>query len=143
MPKAKKVRNVRITKPNNKITLESKNGRPKGTYKKFLFEETKLGFMLKHEVPVVYQIIMNSLPKGELSSPTPQLIFTVCKASKDPSFQKPKFFRYLEQYRVQGIYCKRAKRLTPERKQYYERIRQKKIRKFISQNRISMKSFLN
>lgn len=137
MPKAQKKRNLRITKPNLKRTTR-KIGRPKGTLKKFLFEETKLGFMLKHEIPVVYTILMNSIPKGEVSSPSPSLIFKVCKASKDPSFKKNKFFRYFEEYKKYGLYCKRGKRLTPERRIYYERLRKKKMKDFIFRNKLNI-----
>ena len=111
------------------------DGRPKGTYKRFPFEQTKLGFMLKYEVAVVYGIIMNMTPKVHFPEPSLFLIETICGASKDPSFQKKKFLRYLEEYARDGLFCKRGKVLTAGRKVYYESVREKKVDKFIEQNR--------
>jgi hypothetical protein len=94
-----------------------------------------LGFFLKYEVPVVYDIIMDMTPRAVFPEPPPALVRTVCKASQDPSLAKPKFHRYLDEYEAWGLYCKRPKRLTPERKACYERIRQRKLETYIRQNR--------
>lgn len=136
MPRAKKVRNVRITKaPSNRREKRRKeDGRPRGTFKKYKFEETKLGFMLKHETPVVYSILMNTLIRTSCSEPPVEVIEVVCRASKDNSFVKPKFRRYLKEYALFGLYCHRAKRMTPEREIYYKRIRDTKIATFIQNN---------
>lgn len=114
---------------------KKEDGRPKGTYKRFKFEETRIGFLLKYEVPVVYGIIMNMTPASAFPEPSYLLIKTVCKGSSDPSLKKGKFFRYLEEYAKQGLYCKRPKVLTPQRKVYYEAIRKKKMERFIERNR--------
>lgn len=136
MPKAKKVKNVRITKasPNRRGKRRKEDGRPRGTFKRYKFEETKLGFMLKHETPVVYGILMNALIRTSCSEPPVELIEVVCRASKDISFKKPKFWRYLEEYARYGLYCHRPKRMTPERETYYKRIRNIKLETFIQKN---------
>ncbi|MDR0680282.1 MAG: hypothetical protein LBG15_00295 [Dysgonamonadaceae bacterium] len=46
-----------------------------------------------------------------------------------PFAEKNKFWRYLKKYAACGLYCKRPKRLTPEREKYYERIRIRKMEK--------------
>lgn len=90
--------------------------------------------MLKHETPVVYGILMNALIWTSCSEPSVELIEVVCRASKDNSFIKPKFRRYLKEYALFGLYCHRPKRMTPERETYYKRIRGTKLATFIQYN---------
>lgn len=137
MPKAKKVKNVRITKaaPYRKGKRRKEDGRPRGTFKRYKFEETKLGFMLKYETPVVYGILMNTLIRTSSQEPSTELIEVVCRASRDSSFKKPKFRRYLKEYARYGLYCHRPKRMTPELETYYAHIRKVKKDKFIYRNR--------
>lgn len=136
MPIARKIRNVRQTKQPKKqaIKRRKQDGRPKGTFKKFKFEETKLGFLLKYETPLEYELIINSIPFNPFPEPPIEVIEIVTRASKDPTFKKGKFFRYLEEYRIHGLCCRRAKKLTPERMFYYESIRDKKMELFIKRN---------
>ncbi|MBF0575538.1 hypothetical protein [Dysgonomonas sp. GY617] len=91
--------------------------------------------MLKYEVPVVYEIIMDMTLVSVFPEPPYLLITTVCKGSSDPSLKKEKFFRYLEEYADLGLYCKRPKVLTAKRKVYYDEIRKKKMERFIERNR--------
>ncbi|MBS6574763.1 hypothetical protein [Parabacteroides goldsteinii] len=135
MPKAKTVKNVRITKaiPFRRKRLKEE-GRPRGTLKKYNFEETKLGFMLLYEAPVVYNILLNNLPNTPFPEPSIELVEVICKASKDPSLNKPKFKRYLHEYAQTGLYCRRPKRLTPNRQSYYSRIRKNKLDRYIKIN---------
>ena len=137
MAKAKTYRNVRITCPGVQTTRkrQKKDGRPKGTVKRFLFEETRLGFMIKQEAPVVFNILMNLTPKTAFQEPSIELIKLVCRASRDPSFRKAKFRRYLSEYETTGLYCKRGKKLTLNRKVYYEALRKRKMKVFIRQNK--------
>jgi hypothetical protein len=97
-----------------------------------------LGFFLKYEVPAVYEAVMQMTPPAVFPEPPLMLIKTVCKASSDPSLKKSKFFRYLDEYEAWGLYCKRPKRLTPEREAYYEGIRKRKLEAYIRQNRERM-----
>ncbi len=137
MAKAKTYRNVRISRRVAQGVRKrlKEEGRPKGTLKRFQFDETRLGFMLKYEAPVAYKIIMNLTPKGAFQEPAVSIIRIVCKASRDSSFKKAKFRRYLAEYETTGLYCRRGKRLTPERKKYYEAIRKRKLDRYIKRNR--------
>ena len=135
MPKAKLYKNQRMTRPpKSSRNLKKENGRPRGTNKRFPFEQTRLGFMLKYEVPVVYDLIMNMTPPGPFPEPPYLLIKILCAASDDPSLKKPKFFRYLGEYAQKGLYCLRGKKNTPEREAFYSAIRKKKLDRFILQN---------
>lgn len=137
MAQAKKHRGARITRKveTSLASRHGKTGRPPGTYKRYLFEETKLGFFLKYEVPEVYCLIMQSLPPGRHRAPPLPLIRIVCAASKDPSLRKPKFRRYMELYERDGLYCRRATVMTPAKKPFYDAMRRRKMEKFICRNR--------
>lgn len=141
MARPQKYRGTRITQPPQPglSPRRREDGRPTGTYKKYKFEQTRLGFLLKYEAPAVYGIILNMTPKAVFPEPKVELIEQVCRASGDPSLRKPKFFRYLEEYRDMGIYCRRPKRLTPERALYYERLRKKKLECFIRENQATIR----
>lgn len=91
--------------------------------------------MLKYEVPVVFDIIMKMTPKPMLGEPPLLLVKTVCRNSDDPSLRKKKLTRYLEEYARLGLYCKRPKILTPERRGYYEAIRERKMDRYICENK--------
>lgn len=121
--------------PWRKGKRRKEDGRPRGTFKRYKFEETKLGFMLKYETPVVYGILMNTLIWTSSQEPSTELIEVVCRASRDSSFKKPKFRRYLKEYARYGLYCHRPKRMTPELETYYAHIRKVKKDKFIYRNR--------
>ena len=144
MAKPKKYRGARTTQPPQPSLSprRKEDGRPTGTYKKYRFEETRLGFLLKYEAPAVISIILNLTPRAVFPEPKVELIEQVCRASGDPSLRKPKFFRYLEEYRDMGIYCRRPKRLTPERALYYERLRKKKLECFIKENQATIQQEL-
>lgn len=130
MPKAQRYCSLRITKaPAPQKNRRKEDGRPKGTLKKFRFEQTRLGFMLKYESPAVYNVIMRLTPPSPWREPAPLLIRMVCASSDDPSLKKAKFFRYLEEYSRDGLYCRRAKMPTPQRQRYYRSIRKHKLAK--------------
>jgi len=136
MPRAKLHKNRRLTQsPKKRKFRKKEEGRPKGTYKRYLFEETRLGFMLKYEVPVVFDIITKMTPDSMPGEPPLLLIRIICRNSNDSSLRKAKFSRYLEEYARSGLYCKRPKLLTPQRKEYYEAIRKKKLGKYMVENK--------
>lgn len=114
------------------------DGRPKGTLKRFSFDETRLGFMLRYEMPVVYHLLRRLCSGQQPFEPDWRVVDAVARASKDPSYRKPKFRRYLEEYSRDGLCCRRGKRLTPGRKAYYEGIRRRKTEAFIRQNRVRL-----
>ncbi len=143
MTKAKKKQGKRQTRniPAAKQKRTFAEGRPQGTHKKYPFEQTRLGFLLKYEMPVVYGIVMESCKDRTFPHPSPQVIELVSRASKDPTYRKPKFRRCMDEYIATGICCKRAKVLTPELKAYYESIREKKMEAFIAKNQKKIKRF--
>lgn len=91
--------------------------------------------MLKYESPVVFDLIVFLSPPSRRTRPHPALVSAVCSASQDPAFEKPKFRTYLDEYTRYGVYCKRGKKLTPEREKYYERLRRNKLQAYIRQHR--------
>lgn len=91
--------------------------------------------MLRYEMPVVYHLLRRLCATQQPFEPDWQVIRSVAEASKDPSCGKAKFRRYLDEYRRDGVYCRRGKRLTPGRKAYYEGICRRKREAYIRQNR--------
>ena len=98
-------------------------------------DETRIGFMLRYEMPVVYHLLRRLCATQQPFEPDWQVIRSVAEASKDPSCGKAKFRRYLDEYRRDGVYCRRGKRLTPGRKAYYEGICRRKREEYIRRNR--------
>jgi hypothetical protein len=91
--------------------------------------------MLRYEMPVVYHLLRRLCATQQPFEPDWQVIRSVAEASKDPSCGKAKFRRYLDEYRRDGVYCRRGKRLTPGRKAYYEGIRRRKREEYVRRNR--------
>lgn len=73
--------------------------------------------------------------KRQFPEPTMRTIEMICHASTDLAFKKPKFERYLNEYRDKGIYCSRPKVLTEEKKRYYDALRKKNIERYVRKNR--------
>lgn len=97
--------------------------------------------MLKYEMPALYEVIMSMTQPDMLREPPYLLIKLVCKKSDDIFLKKRKFIRYLEEYKEQGLFCRRPKLLTLERKKYYEAIRKKKMNTYIVKNRESIERY--
>lgn len=92
--------------------------------------------MLRYETPLEYGLIMRSIPIiNPFPEPPIEVIEVIAKSSRDPSFKKKKFFRYLEEYRKNGVCCKRGKKITPELEAYYKSIRDKKLELYIERNK--------
>lgn len=91
--------------------------------------------MLRYEVPLVYHLLRIVASRHIRFEPEWEVVKAVCDASDDPSLHKPKFHRYLEEYRQHGVFCRRAKRLTPARRAYYESVRRRKIAQFLTRHR--------
>lgn len=92
-------------------------------------------------MPVVYDIIMDKYKDHRLQHPLPEVIELVSRASKDPTYKKPKFRRCMDEYIANGLYCRRPRKLTPELAAYYETIRKKKMEDYIAGNRKKLKAF--
>jgi hypothetical protein len=109
------------------------DGRPRGSYKIYPFEQTRLGFFLKYEVPVVYDLILSLTPPRERKAPPVDVIRAVCAASPDPSLLKPKFFRWLERYESSGVLCRRPKLPSVARMAFYYNIRSRKLARSVNE----------
>ena len=143
MPKARRYYGQRLSKaPASRAPRRKEDGRPRGTVKRFPFEQTRLGFMIRYEMPVVYCLLRRLAPPAPLFEPSWQQVEAVCRASCDPSARKPKFRRYIEEYARQGVYCKRGKRLTPQRRRYYAALCRRKAQKYIARNRTRLEALL-
>ena len=99
--KQKKIRRQPQKKPSPRQQKPRKreDGRPQGTLKRFPFDETRIGFMLRYEMPVVYHLLRRLCATQQPFEPDWQVIRSVAEASKDPSCGKAKFRRYLDEYR--------------------------------------------
>lgn len=136
-PKRRQTR--KVSHPKRK---KRERGRPKGTLRRFTFEETRIGFMLRYEMPVVYHLLKQLCNKQSPFEPDWRVIDSLARASKDISYEKPKFKRYLDEYRERGLYCLRGKTLTPRRKAYYEKLCRHKTEEYIRMNRRLIKNRL-
>lgn len=96
--------------------------------------------MLRYEMPVVYYLIRQLCTTPQGLEPDWRVIDSVARASKDASYHKPKFRRYLEEYKRDGLYCRRGKKLTSKRKVYYKRICRKKVDRYIHRNRMLLQA---
>lgn len=79
-------------------------------------------------------MVMSMTPPGPFRTPPYLLVKKMCESSPDPSFQKPKFRRYLQEYLEKGVYCHEGVKITPKKEAYYKGIRERKMRTFIDQN---------
>lgn len=104
---------------------QKKPGRPKGhSLKKF--EQTRIGFLLAHEVPLEYKLLMETVKSLRLGSPSAELIEAIAYASDDPLFHKTKFWRCLMDYKKYGLRPPYAVETSVSKELYYIRIRIKK-----------------
>lgn len=101
----------------------------KKRHKKRKFSETRLGFMLAHEVPFEYQLILNTSRLMKMPYPTAQLIEAISYASPEPFFRKQKFWRCLMDYRKYGLNTPYIVKTNITKELYYIHIRMKKLMK--------------
>lgn len=95
------------------------------------FDETRIGFFLKHEAPVEYDLLMNKLCNNR--APTADLIEQVGYASLNPLFKKTKFRRALIEYRKYGLYSGKPVTTDPETELFYIQLRRRaneKLKKY-------------
>lgn len=78
-----------------------------------------------------YWLIMKSIPMGEKGVPPAELIEFVGNASLDTSFRKPKFKRYLEEYKEKGVFVSYSIQMTQRKARYYEKVNRLKTRNFL------------
>ena len=80
-----------------------------------------------------YWLIMKSIPMGEKGVPPAELIEFVGNASLDISFRKPKFKRYLEEYKEKGVFVSYSIQMTQRKARYYEKVNMLKNQAYIKQ----------
>lgn len=102
-----------------------KPGRPKG-YSLKRFDQTRIGFLLAHEVPLEYKLLMETVKTLKLGSPSAELIEAIAYSSNDPLFRKTKFWRCLKDYKKYGLRPPYAVETNINKELYYIRIRFKK-----------------
>lgn len=105
-------------KRRKKPKVRKKLGRKR---KKRLFEETRVGYFLKHEAPLEYGLIMEVC--GNITAPSADLIETIGYTSINLLFKKPKFRKALIEYRKHGVYCGPPKKTSAETLAYYIGVR--------------------
>ena len=90
---------------------------------KYKFEETKVGYYLKYEAPLEYELIMKAYGSGK--APSAVLIEQIGYSSLNPLFKKPKFRKALIEYRKHGLYCGKPMKGDVKTELFYMRIRQR------------------
>lgn len=111
-----------VTKPPKK--RRKKIGRPK---KRRLFEETKLGYYLKMEVPFEYNLIMEACSRG--GYPSADLIEAIGYASLNVFFKKPEFRWALIEYRKTGLYPKTLYKSSVRKELHYINVRKENMQR--------------
>ena len=79
--KQKKIRRQPQKKPSPRQQKPRKreDGRPQGTLKRFPFDETRIGFMLRYEMPVVYHLLRRLCATQQPFEPDWQVIRSVAE----------------------------------------------------------------
>lgn len=107
-----------------------KRGRPKGRTIK-PFRETRLGYMMRHETPLEYRILMDvSRQMGRYRKPDPSFVEALAYCSAAPFFRKPKFWRAMTEYRKYGLRSPVRIVTNATRELYYIKRRLIEIRKW-------------
>lgn len=97
------------------------------------FEETRVGYFLKLEAPLEYNLIMEV--SGNVSAPSADLIEAIGYASLNLLFKKPKFRRALIEYRKSGLYAGDPKKSCVEKELYYISVRKHNMQKAIQKKK--------
>ncbi len=97
------------------------------------FDETRVGYFLKLEAPLEYNLIMEV--SGNVSAPSADLIEAIGYASLNLLFKKPKFRRALIEYRKSGLYAGDPKKSCVEKELYYISVRKHNMQKAIQKKK--------
>lgn len=108
-----------------KQVIKKKGGKPKG-YSLKKFDETRIGFLMKHEAPIEYKLLMDVCEFLKYSKPPPELIEHIGYASQDTFFRKTKYWRCLKDYRKYGLRPPYAVVTNKNKELYYIHIRMNK-----------------
>lgn len=97
------------------------------------FDETRVGYFLRLEAPLEYNLIMEV--SGTVSAPSADLIEAIGYASLNLLFKKPKFRRALIEYRKNGLYAGDPKKSCIEKELYYISVRKHNMQKAIQKKK--------
>lgn len=97
------------------------------------FDETRVGYFLRLEAPLEYNLIMEV--SGTVSAPSADLIEAIGYASLNLLFKKPKFRRALIEYRKNGLYAGDPKKSCVEKELYYISVRKHNMQKAIQKKK--------
>ena len=76
------------------------------------FEETRLGFYIKYNAPVEYELIISITPNKKNPEPKTNVIEAIAAASNNPVLQSQKFFTYLDDYKKNKLYSDKVMKIT-------------------------------
>ena len=117
---------MKATRQSKKSKSSKKEGgKPKG-YSLKKFDETRIGFLMKHEAPIEYKLLMDVCEFLKYSKPPPELIEHIGYASQDTFFRKTKYWRCLKDYRKYGLRPPYAVVTNKNKELYYIHIRMNK-----------------
>lgn len=126
---------------NNELSTQKQKKQKKSKPRKKLgrkrikrqFDETRVGYFLKLEAPLEYNLIMEV--SGNVSAPSADLIEAIGYASLNLLFKKPKFRRALIEYRKSGLYAGDPKKSCVEKELYYISVRKHNMQKAIQKKK--------
>lgn len=126
---------------NNELSTQKQKKQKKSKPRKKLgrkrikrqFDETRVGYFLKLEAPLEYNLIMEV--SGNVSAPSADLIEAIGYASLNLLFKKPKFRRALIEYRKSGLYAGDPKKSCVEKELYYISVRKHNMQKTIQKKK--------
>lgn len=126
---------------NNELSTQKQKKQKKSKPRKKLgrkrikrqFDETRVGYFLKLEAPLEYNLIMEV--SGNVSAPSADLIEAIGYASLNLLFKKPKFRRALIEYRKNGLYAGDPKKSCVEKELYYISVRKHNMQKAIQKKK--------
>ena len=87
------------------------------------FDQTKVGFFLKHEAPIEYELLCNKLCSNR--APSADLIEQIGYSSLNPLFKKAKFRRALIEYRKYGLYSGKPIETDAKTELFYIQLRRR------------------
>lgn len=113
----------------NQQLLPKKRKRRRRKRKRVLrtFDETRIGFLLKHETPIEYRLLMDITQWMNRQNPPADLIEAIGYSSSDEVFHKAKYWRALQDYRKNGLRPKIYRKPDVRVELYYVHIKMRKM----------------
>jgi hypothetical protein len=105
--------------------------RKHGSYQKRTFLDTSLGRLIYLVEPQLFNFLCPELKEG--FTPDINIISAICNKLDNPTFKTKRFYSYLSEYEEFGLRVKRKKKITPEIEKHYEKLRNRRLLKKISE----------